>query len=244
MPKWLDLQKVLPPRPLNRKECIAFVAFMASDEATRQGTRGHRQKLPMRGRHVTWSGKSYLRGSDRSERIYVSVRALEYAGESNQQACRVVAPWWALELGKSQRGRPKRHQRTPDLLDTVETVRSVYNSFKARAIPGKKRLPNRDFVYVQWYFRFRFFQQWFGGLLHDPIRRRMNGQAFAESLLARSRGGPIIHEAVTSLTRDGIVAMLETLPHQGSDQTQAEIEQFADEFLAFVPTTKQRGNKL
>ena len=215
---------------------MAFVAFVASDEATRPGARGHRQKFPMRGRHVTWSGQSYLRGSDRSERIYVCVRALEYAGESNQQACRFVAPWWTSKLGKSRRGRPRRSARSRDLLDTVETIRSLYNKFKSRQ-PWKEKLPNRDLVYEQWYFRFRFFQQWVSGILLDPICRNLSGQVFAESLFTRSQGGPIIYKAVESLTRDGILAMVDTLPHQPPERAlvPAQVEQFVDEFLAFGP---------
>jgi hypothetical protein len=58
---------------------------------------------------------------------------------------------------------------------------------------------------------------------------------FAENLLTRSRGGRTIYEALASLTRDGILAMLDTLPRQGPKKARTQVERFVDEFLAFVP---------
>jgi hypothetical protein len=75
----------------------AFVCFVLSDEAKRPSARGRRQKFPLQARHVSYGVKAYpRRGSDRSERIYVSVTALQLAGSDNYQACCEVADKLAL----------------------------------------------------------------------------------------------------------------------------------------------------
>ena len=73
----------------NRKEAEDFVEFVLTDEATRPVRRGYPQTLPLRGKHVTYGqGKSRYRGTDRRERVYVAVSALEHVGQTIAPACR------------------------------------------------------------------------------------------------------------------------------------------------------------
>lgn len=136
--------------PLTDDAVIAFVCFVYSDEARRPSVRGRRQKFPLQGRQVSYGVKVYSRrGSDRTERIYVSVTALQETGLGNYQACCEVANRWDSELGGSRRGRRRKTSRSREPADKVETVRSIYNGFKLRH-PWKEQLPERDLVYEQW----------------------------------------------------------------------------------------------
>jgi hypothetical protein len=131
-----------------------FVSFVLSDEARRSGSRGHRPRMPMEGPYISIQGQTtYLRGTDRSERVYVCVRSLELAGESNYEACRIVARYLDSRLGNSSRGRPRESSRDRDFLDKVETVRSLFNAFKRRH-PFKAQLPERDFLLEKWWGMF------------------------------------------------------------------------------------------
>lgn len=152
--------KSVAPGPLTGEAVTAFVCFVRSDEAQRLSVRGRRQKLPLLARHVSYGVKAHLRrGSDRSERIYVSVTALQKAGSNNYQACSEVAGRWGSRLGGSRRGRPRRNPGSPEFADRVETVRSTYNSFRLRH-PWKEQLPEHDLVYELWCWQFLRFQQW------------------------------------------------------------------------------------
>ena len=131
-----------------------LVELVLGDEARRTGLRGHRQKRQMEGRHISIGGKlTYLRATDRSERVYVCVRALQLAGESNFEACRFVAGRLDSNFGISNRGRRRTSTRARDFLDKVDTVQSVFNAFKRRH-PFKAELPTRDFLLDKWCWYF------------------------------------------------------------------------------------------
>jgi hypothetical protein len=228
-----------PPWPLSGEAAIAFVAFVLSDEARRASIRGRRPKVPLQGRHVSYGLKSDLRrGSDRAERIYVSVIALQKAGYGNYQACCEVAARLEPKLGASRRGRPRKTPRSREFADKVETVRSIYNSFKIRH-PWKEELPERDLVYEQWLSRFRLFQQWAVGRVLSAVGRGVSGQAFAEELALRAgQGGRINHEALVSLGEEGLTACLNSWLGQGSSQpwelSSEQVRRFVKEFFRWV----------
>src|SRR5713226_4571649 len=170
------------PWPLTGDAVTAFVCFVLSDEAQRPSVRGRRQKLPLQGRQVSYGVKVYpRRGSDRSDRIYVSVTALQVASSENYQACCEVADRLKSTLGASRRGRPRRIPRAREFADKVETVRSIYNRFKLRH-PWKEKLPERDLVYEQWCWRFRLFQQWVADVVLTAIDGGVSGRKLAEEL--------------------------------------------------------------
>jgi hypothetical protein len=142
------------------EEAVEFVSWVTSDLAQRTGKRGHRQEQAMTGTYVSRQGKiEHLRGSDLSERIYVSVSSLQLAGENNHEACRRVAAEFESRLGKSRRGRPRGSRRKPDFLDLVGSVRSRFNSFKRRH-PWGKKLPDHDLVLDNWRARFELYKEW------------------------------------------------------------------------------------
>jgi hypothetical protein len=161
------------PRPqtpwsLTTEAVKAFLCFVHSDEAQRPSVRSRRQKLPLNGRHVSYGVKALpRRGSDRPERLYVSVQSLQEAGSNNYQACCEVADKWKSKLGGSRRGQ-KRTLRSREFADLVEIVRSAYNSYKRRH-PWKEKLPEHDLVYEQWCWQFRCFQQWVAGRVLPAI---------------------------------------------------------------------------
>src|SRR6266849_8067549 len=93
------------PWPLTGDAVTAFVCFVLSDEAQRPSVRGRRQKLPLQGRQVSYGVKTHRHGSDRAERIYVAVTALQGTGFDNYQACCEVADRLESKLGGSRRGR-------------------------------------------------------------------------------------------------------------------------------------------
>ena len=79
------------PLPLTGEAVTAFVCFVLSDEAQRPSVRGRRQKLALQGRHVSYGVKAHpRRGSDRTERIYVAVTALQWRVLTT---IRLVARW-------------------------------------------------------------------------------------------------------------------------------------------------------
>jgi hypothetical protein len=224
------------PEPLTSEAVTAFVCFVFSDEAQRASVRGRRQKLPLQGRHVSYGVKTHRHGSDRAERICVAVTALQGAGFDNYQACCEVAERLESKLGTSRRGRPRRTSRSRELGDKVDTVRSVYNRFKVRH-RWKEELPQRDLVYEQWCWRFRFFQQWAADKVLPAIDGRASGQKFAEELALRTgQGGRFNYEALAGLGKDGLMACLNSWRPQGkqSPWTSERVERFVKEFFSWV----------
>lgn len=222
--------------PLTPDATPAFICFVFSDEARRAPVRARRQRLPLRGRHISYGVKPLkLRGSDRTERVYVAVTALQRAGLGNYQACCEVAAALEFKLGESRRGRPRGSLRPREFADKVETVRSIYNSFKLRH-PWKEKLPECDLVYELWYGRFRFFLQWVADTVLPPMVRGMSGQALAEQLALRGgEGGRITYEALTSLGEDGFIACLSLQQSKGARVWPAlrQIKRFATEFFGW-----------
>src|SRR5205807_10070048 len=58
------------------------------------------------------------------------VKLLKHTGLSERQSSRELAPFLALRLGSSRRGRPIQHER--EAPDNAGTVRSLYRKFDAR----------------------------------------------------------------------------------------------------------------
>ena len=140
----------------NRKEAEDFVEFVLTDEATRPVRRGYPQTLPLRGKHVTYGqGKSRYRGTDRRERVYVAVSALEHVGQTIAPACREVARRLGGLLGHSKRGRPRKLPHSPILEDQAQTVRSLHYKFaydKENPLhPWASKLPGRDLLLEHWH---------------------------------------------------------------------------------------------
>jgi hypothetical protein len=227
------------PGPLTGEAVTAFVCFVHSDEAQRPSVRGRRQKLPLQGRDVSYGVKAHLRrGSDRTERIYVSVTALQVAGFDNYQACCEVAGRWESKLGGSRRGRPGKTPRSRELVDKVEIVRSIYNRFRLRH-PWKGKLPEHDLVYEQWCWRFRLFQRWVADRVLSAVAAGVSGQKFAEELSVRAgQGGRNNYDALAGLGQDGLTACLNSWPQQGeqSQLVSEQVQRFVKEFFSWVAT--------
>lgn len=231
--------QLVVPWPITGEAVIAFVCFVLSDEAQRPSVRSRRQKLPLQGRHVSYGVKAQpRRGSDRTERIYVSVTALQMAGVDNYPACCEVAGRLESKLGASRRGRHRRTRRSPEFADKVETVRSVYSRFKLRH-PWKEKLPEHDLVYEQWCRRFRLFQQWVADRVLAAMVGGVSGQKFAEELALRvGRGGRLNYEALAGLGRDGLTACLNSWRQPGTQSRVApeQVQQFVKEFFSWAET--------
>jgi hypothetical protein len=224
------------PGPLTGEAAIAFVCFVLSDEAQRDSVRGRRQKLPLQGRHISYGVKTHRHASDRAERIYVAIVALQGTGFSNYQACCEVADRLESKLGGSRRGRPRKIARPREPADNVETVRSIYNRFKLRH-RWKEKLPERDLVYEQWCWRFQLFQQWVADKVLPAIDGRASGTKFAEGLAMRAgQGGRHNYEALAGLGRDGLTACLNSRRPQGkqSPWTSEQVQRFVKEFFSWV----------
>jgi hypothetical protein len=228
--------KLAAPGPLTDEAVTAFVCFVLSDEAKRPSVRGRRQKLPLQGRHVSYGVKAYpRRGSDRTERIYVSVRALQEAGFDNYQACCDVAERLESKLGTSRRGRPRRTPRSREFADKVETVRSIYNRFRLRH-RWKEKLPERDLVYEQWCWRFRFFQQWVVDRMVSAVGGGVSGRMLAEELALRAgQGGRINYDALAGLGEGGLTACLNSYRPQGKQSQLAseQVQRFVRDFFSW-----------
>ena len=233
--------------PLTGDGLTAFLCFVHSDEAKRPSVRGRRQKLPLQARHVSYGVKALpRRGSDRAERLYVSVKALQEAGSNNYQACCEVADRWQSRLGESRRGRPKRTHGSREFVDKVEIVRSIYNSYKLRH-PWKERLPEHDLVYEQWCWQFRSFQQWVADRILSAVARGVSGQKLADELALRTgQGGRNNHDALAGLGRDGLTACLNSWPQQGKESQLAseQVQQFVGEFFSWVETQDRKPKNL
>jgi hypothetical protein len=222
------------PWPLRGEAVTAFVCFVLSEQAQRPSIRGRRQELPLQARQVSYGVKAHpRRGSDRTERIYVSVTALQAAGFANYPACCEVAGRWESKLGASRRGRPRRTPRSRELADKVEIVRSMYNSFKLRH-RWKEKLPEHDLVYEKWCWQFRLFQRWVADRVLSAVAAGVSGQKFAEELALRAdQGGRKNYEALAGLGQDGLTACLNSWRPQGTQPQLAseQVRRFVKEFF-------------
>lgn len=113
----------------DRDECELFVKYVLSDEAIRSpaARKTRHQKKPLEGIHIGYPVRCAFRGSDRVERIVVCVMAFKSMGFTLNSAYVGVADLLQTKLGKSRRGRQPRRQRTGELMNKAETVRSLYN---------------------------------------------------------------------------------------------------------------------
>ena len=226
-----------PFAPLTAELLPVFTEFMASDEATRSAATGHRQKLPLRGTYITYQPTGHgFRASDRSQRIYVSVRAYEELGETNHEACRAVAVLWEQRLGSSRRGRPRATPRSRDFLDAVQTVRSLYNHVLSRN-PFTAARPERDLLYGDWLGRFWFWYWWVARFLLCPMMEGYSGRTFAEKLHTRP-DTVRIHRALTRISGSALYTILDSVVREyrwpkanRAKLSSSKIQQFIREFL-------------
>lgn len=129
----MDVTRQYAPRFRDREECELFVRFVLGDEATRPPARKTKhQNNPLHGIHIGYQVRCHFRGSDRPDRIYVCIMALRSMGMTINDACVGVAELLQTELGKTRRGRPSKRERTNELPDNVERVRSIFNSRRKR----------------------------------------------------------------------------------------------------------------
>lgn len=116
---------------LSPGDALDFARLTLSEVATRAPSK--HQKAPFVSSHMARQTEpKYLRGSDLSERLYVSVEVLKHAGHSAKEALVTVADLAKTYLGSSSRGRPRLEATRPDVMSVVETVRSMVNAFARR----------------------------------------------------------------------------------------------------------------
>ena len=145
---------------LTPEESHRFVEWVldSANVATRTRLPGGRlRERPMSGRFISRQGPiRHLRGSDLSERVYVSVEALErFVDLTNDIACQVVAEKLDWRLGRSRRGRPRRDWAAASFIDRVQTVRSLANKYRH---PWREQKP--DPVLQFWIASFRLYEDW------------------------------------------------------------------------------------
>ncbi len=128
-----DGQPLPPWEPLfaDDAECEIFVRYVLIDLCVRDSPDRWPTKPPLQGIYTKRSGDTKLRGTDRSLRIYVSVTALRKMGKPCKYACSKVEEILREELGRSNRGRRSATPRLRSDNTKIETVRAVYNRFKA-----------------------------------------------------------------------------------------------------------------
>lgn len=117
--------------PLSPEDAKDFARWTLSEVATRAPSK--HQKAPFVSKHLArQTDPKYLRGSDLSERLFVSVEALRHAGYSPKEALVTVAELAQKFLGSSKHGRPRLGAIEPDFWSVVESVRSMVNAFARR----------------------------------------------------------------------------------------------------------------
>lgn len=209
-----NISREHPPAfpPLTRELLPVFAEYVASDEATRLPATAVRQRRPLRGEYIRYEPAQGFRVSDRTVRIYVTVRAYEELGETNHEACRAAAILWGHRLGKSRRGRPRTTPRPIDFLDTVQTVRSVYNHVLSRN-PFTAARPRRDMLYETWLGQFWLWDRWVSGLLLGAVLKGYSGRAFGEELQSRPDTDHT-YRALTRISKTSLCTILVTVVRQ------------------------------
>ncbi len=229
-----------PFPPLTTELLPVFAEFMASDEATRPPAGGSRQKLPLRGDYVCYQPAHGFRASDKTQRIYVSVRAYEELGETNQEACRAVAVLWEQRIGSSRRGRPRTTPRARDFLDTVQTVRSLYNDVRSYHPLAASR-PERDLLYETWLGQFWVWYRSVASLLLRALLEGHSGRTFAEELQEQPDTAHY-YRALARVTKLSLWTILDTVVREHRwpvdvipKLSRTNIEQFIPQFLEEIP---------
>jgi len=157
----------LTPVPeLSAADARQLARIILEDEAVKND-RPKGSTLPAyAGKYITYTslGKR-LRGSDKVERMYASVRIFMRAQLFESDACREVAKILGSRLGNSKRGRPAKnpHHRKKK----HEIVRSMYNSF-ARHNPWPPSENSATFVDSRaefWYQYATIIRDWRNGIL-------------------------------------------------------------------------------
>lgn len=160
----LNLGLGLTPLPrLTTDQAIALVAVILRDVATRPRAPGRHQKMPLKGRFISYAHGKGFRGSDRSERIFASVRLLKHAGLTERKACCAIAKILGSHLGSSKRGRPQKSPREPNLIVKAEVVRSIYNSTEERILKTTSAQFARGLV-EKWFSYAIEIKEWEAGL--------------------------------------------------------------------------------
>jgi len=110
------------------RDCAHWILF---EVGTRVASK--HQKFPFLATHMArQTVPKYLRGSDRSERLYASFQVLLRAGHAQKEALVMVAERAKEFLGKSKRGRRRRGDAKRDFISTMASVRSMVNAFARR----------------------------------------------------------------------------------------------------------------
>jgi hypothetical protein len=168
-----------PPPVLTPRFLGCLLAFMAGDEAKRPRRKQHRKALPMVGRQISIQGGSLMqmRGSDRTERIYVCVVACRKVREASNDTEKVTA--------YNDRGDvAKLFRISGDFLCAAERVRRVYNMARLRH-PWKEALPNRDLLYDGWLWRFELYKRSVAPWFRAPLLQGIPGARYANDIANR-----------------------------------------------------------
>lgn len=204
----------MPPQ-LSQTERTAFLAFMASDEAVRERHPLHRAS-PLRARHTVRFNEPHLRGSDRVERIYVSVECLLRSGLTLKEACFEVHRWWPY---------------------VPETIRRLHNDFKSRH-PWRTLLPNTDLLYRRWYQLSVVHREWVWGKIGSWLMGGFPGSQFGAEY--RKRDGTLVRQVYCGFTNLSHAGLLSTLRICAPAHTHtADIERFVTAFFADAKSCKQ-----
>lgn len=116
---------------LSRADAEDFARCTLSEVATRAPSK--HQEAPFVAPHMArHTGPKYLRGSDLSERLFVSSEVLRAAGLTQNEALMTITPLAEKFLGKTKRGRPRAGSTKPDFFSAAESVRSMVNAFAKR----------------------------------------------------------------------------------------------------------------
>jgi hypothetical protein len=138
-----------PVRELNLKRARELAEVILDDHATKIDSRKSEHRgLPFKearylGKHIAYAKLgSHLRGSDRAERIYATVKIFMRASLLQAEACKAVATILGAKLGNSKRGRPvkSRHPKQKH-----EIVRAIYNGYERRN-PFPPSQDSADFI--------------------------------------------------------------------------------------------------
>ncbi len=115
----------------SRLDALDFVRWTLSEVATRAPSK--HQGAPFVSEHMARQTEPrYMRGSDLSERLFVSVEVLLQSGFARKEALVIVTERAKKFLGKTRRGRPRVGRTGRDFVSTLESVRSMVNAFVRR----------------------------------------------------------------------------------------------------------------